>query len=97
LDQRVLHSVSVALRHGSRSLKPVLYVENFDKVVAKAVSLGATAQGTVSDMFWGDRCGNVVDPNGYMWMIGTHKAEPTNETNQKRKCRRDAADAECLK
>lgn len=29
------------------------------------------------DMFWGDRCGTIVDPDGYIWMIGTHKAEPT--------------------
>jgi PhnB protein len=54
-----------------------LYVENVDKVVAKAASLGATAQGPVMDMFWGDRCGTVVDPDGYSWMIATHKAEPS--------------------
>jgi hypothetical protein len=29
------------------------------------------------DMFWGDRCGTVVDPDGYSWMVGTHKAEPS--------------------
>jgi hypothetical protein len=28
-------------------------------------------------MFWGDRCGTIVDPDGYSWMVGTHKAEPT--------------------
>lgn len=54
-----------------------LYVENVDKVVARATSLGATAQGLVMDMFWGDRCGTVVDPDGYSWMIATHKAEPS--------------------
>ena len=70
---------------GKRSAKSVgaspaslfLYVENVDKVVAKAISLGATGQGPVMDMFWGDRCGTVVDPDGYAWMVGTHKAEPT--------------------
>lgn len=70
---------------GSRSAKTVgaspaalyLYTEHVDKVVAKAVKLGATAQGPVMDMFWGDRCGTVVDPDGYTWMIGTHMAEPT--------------------
>jgi PhnB protein len=41
-----------------------LYAGNADKVVAKAVSLGAAAQGPVIDMFWGDRCGTVVDPDG---------------------------------
>jgi PhnB protein len=51
--------------------------ENVDKTVAKAVKLGATQQGEVMDMFWGDRCGSLVDPEGYNWMIATHIAEPT--------------------
>lgn len=81
---------SVAM--GRRSAKSVgasptslyLYVENVDKVVAKAISLGATSQGPVMDMFWGDRCGTVTDPDGYTWMVGTHKAEPTaNEMKKK--------------
>jgi PhnB protein len=48
-----------------------VYVENVDKVVEKAAKLGATQQGPVMHMFWGDRCGTVVDPDGYTWMIGT--------------------------
>ncbi|HXI41932.1 MAG TPA: VOC family protein [Bryobacteraceae bacterium] len=70
---------------GARSAKTLggspgtlyLLVENADKVVAKAVKLGATAQGPVMDMFWGDRCGTIVDADGNSWMIATHKAEPT--------------------
>jgi PhnB protein len=54
-----------------------LLVENADQVVAKAVKLGAEAKGPVMDMFWGDRSGTVVDPDGYTWMIATHKSEPT--------------------
>jgi PhnB protein len=77
---------------GRRSAKTVgaspaglfIYVENVDKVVGKATGLGATTQGQVMDMFWGDRCGMVVDPDGYAWMVGTHKAEPTaREMNKK--------------
>lgn len=79
---------------GSRSAKEVgasptslyLLTENVDKVVAKAVKLGATSKGPVMDMFWGDRCGTVVDLDGYTWMIATHKAEPTpKEMNKKMK------------
>src|SRR5246127_2095036 len=70
---------------GSRSAKTIggspstlyLLTENADKGVAKAVKLGAALKGPVMDMFWGDRCGTVVDPDGYTWMVGTHKAEPT--------------------
>jgi hypothetical protein len=40
-------------------------------------------QGPVMDMFWGDRCGTVVDQDGYPWMVGTHKAEPTAEEMKK--------------
>ena len=60
-----------------------IYVENVDKIVEKATKLGATPQGPVMDMFWGDRCGNVVDPDGYTWMVGTHKAEPTAKEMKK--------------
>ena len=65
-------SMLVPEMHGARGAKNLggspatLYVlvENADKVVAKAVKLGATAQGPVIDMFWGDRVGTVVDPEG---------------------------------
>jgi PhnB protein len=70
---------------GSRSAKTIgaspaslyLLTENADKAVAKAVKLGAKAKGPVMDMFWGDRCGTLVDPEGYTWMVATHVSEPT--------------------
>jgi PhnB protein len=61
-----------------------LLTENVDKVVAKAVKLGATPAKPVMDMFWGDRCGTVVDPEGYSWMVATHKAEFTPQEMKKR-------------
>jgi len=69
-------------RRGAKSLGAspstlYVYVQNVDKTIAKAIGLGAQAQGPVMDMFWGDRCGTVVDPDGYMWMVATHKAEPS--------------------
>jgi uncharacterized glyoxalase superfamily protein PhnB len=63
-----------------------LLTENADKVVAKAVKLGGTAQGPMMDMFWGDRCGMVIDPDGYSWMVATHVADLTpQEMNRKMK------------
>lgn len=79
---------------GSRSAKGIgasptslyLLTKNADKMVAKAVKLGATSKGPVMSMFWGDRCGTVLDPDGYMWMIATHIAQPTpKEMQQKMK------------
>ena len=54
-----------------------LLVESVDKTVARAVKLGAKLQGPVSVMFWGDRCGRLVDPEGYSWYVATHIADPT--------------------
>jgi len=77
---------------GARSVKTIgaspaslfLLTENVDKVVAKAVKLGAASKGPVMDMFWGDRCGTVIDPEGYSWMIATHIANPTPQEMQKK-------------
>ena len=79
-------------QRGSRSAKTIggspvtlyLTVENVDKVVAKAVKLGATPAGQVMDMFWGDRCGTIVDPDGNTWMVATHMAEPTTAEMKKK-------------
>ena len=77
---------------GSRSAKSIgaspaslyLLTESADKTVAKAVKLGASPKGPVMDMFWGDRCGVLVDPEGYTWMIATHIAEPAPKEMQKK-------------
>jgi PhnB protein len=77
---------------GSRSAKSIgasptslyLLTENVDKVVAKAVKLGAAPKGPVMDMFWGDRSGTIVDPDGYVWMVATHMAAPTPREMQKK-------------
>ena len=61
-----------------------LTTENADKLVAKAVKLGATQKGPVMEMFWGDRCGTIVDPDGNTWMIATHVSEPTPQEMKKR-------------
>ena len=71
MDKRTAKSL------GASPASLFLYVENVDKAVSKALGLGATGKGPVMDMFWGDRCGTIVDPDGYTWMIGTHKADPT--------------------
>jgi PhnB protein len=69
---------------GSSPVSLYLLTENVDKAVAKAVKLGGTAQGPIMDMFWGDRWGTVIDPEGYTWMIATHIAEPTPQEMKKK-------------
>ncbi len=62
---------------GPKALKgsPVtihLYVEDADATAAKAVKAGAKITMPVAEMFWGDRYGQLEDPFGHRWSIGTH-------------------------
>lgn len=49
-----------------------LYVVDVDAAVARAVDAGARVTMPVSDMFWGDRYGQLEDPFGHRWSIATH-------------------------
>jgi PhnB protein len=77
---------------GGSPISLYLPVENVDKVVAKAVKLGANFVTPVMDMFWGDRCGTVADADGNHWWIVTHIAEPT--AAEMRKSMKDMAKAQ---
>jgi len=52
-------------------------VDNVDDVFGNAVAAGGKVLMPVADMFWGDRCGMIADPDGNKWMLATHVSEPT--------------------
>ena len=67
---------------GPKALKgtPVtihLYVEDADAFAARAVAAGAKVTMPVSDMFWGDRYGQLEDPFGHRWSVATHVRDVT--------------------
>jgi PhnB protein len=73
---------------GPKSLKgsPVaihLYVENVDAFAAQAVRAGARITMPVSDMFWGDRYGQLEDPFGHRWSVATHVRDVSPAEMQK--------------
>ncbi len=61
-----------------------LYVPDVDAVFAQAVKAGATVERPVSDQFYGDRNGDLIDPFGHRWGISTHKEDLTLEEIQAR-------------
>jgi PhnB protein len=61
-----------------------LYVEDVDKAFKRATDAGATAKMPVSNMFWGDRYGQVVDPFGHVWGLSTHVEDVSPEEIEKR-------------
>jgi PhnB protein len=48
-----------------------LYVEDADAAFKRAVEAGATVAMPIQDTFWGDRYGQLVDPFGHNWSIGS--------------------------
>lgn len=73
---------------GPNSLKgsPVtlhLMVPDVDAAVAQAVAAGAKPTMPVTDMFWGDRYGQVIDPFGHRWSVATRIRELSPEEMQK--------------
>jgi PhnB protein len=61
-----------------------LYVEDCDAVFQRAVSLGAKVLQPMTDKFYGDRSGTLLDPFGHQWTISTHQEDVTPEEVQKR-------------
>lgn len=85
---------------GGSSSSAVIYVEDADTVVDKAVKAGAKVTMPVADQFWGDRCGNIVDPFGHQWFVATHLEDPSPEELQRRfqaMCENPPADMGCAK
>jgi PhnB protein len=71
---------------GGTSVSLMLYVENVDAVVRRAIDEGATLTTEVADQFWGDRFGAVTDPFGHVWTIATHVEDvPPDELTERAK------------
>jgi PhnB protein len=48
-----------------------LQVDDADRWFDRAVAAGATPTMPLADMFWGDRYGQLTDPFGHCWSIGS--------------------------
>ena len=61
-----------------------LYVPDVDSRFAKAVAAGASVKQPVTDQFYGDRSGTVIDPFGYTWHISTHTEDVSPKEMERR-------------
>jgi PhnB protein len=81
---------------GGKSLKAIggsptslwVYVEDCDSLYNRAKAAGAKVadgpMGALQDQFWGDRTGTLIDPEGYIWTIATHKEDLSPDEMKKR-------------
>lgn len=73
---------------GPKTLKgsPVfihLTVKDVDAFAERAVKAGAKITMPITDMFWGDRYGQLEDPFGHRWSVATHLKDMTAEEIKK--------------
>ena len=61
-----------------------VYVEDVDATFAAAVAAGATELRPVANQFYGDRVGQLEDPFGHRWSVGTHVEDVSEEEMARR-------------
>jgi PhnB protein len=69
---------------GGSPVSIMLYVEDVDAVIGRAVDASAKLLRPVEDKFYGDRAGSLEDPYGHQWHIATHQEDLSPEEIQKR-------------
>lgn len=81
-DERPEQDCKSAETLGASPISLYIYVPNVDPAFKQAIDAGATEIMSVTDMFWGDRCGTLKDPFGYAWTVATHTRDLTQEKIQ---------------
>ena len=66
---------SAPLLDGSSSVVIYVYLEDVDRVIDRAVAAGATVLMPVTNAFWGDRVGRIIDPSGHVWNVATRSKD----------------------
>lgn len=69
---------------GGSTVVLMVYVDDADAVIARAVAAGARLLIPPADHFYGDRSGRIEDPFGHLWTISTHKEDVSVEEMQRR-------------
>ncbi len=61
-----------------------IYVEDVDTLFNQSVAAGAKVTMPLADQFWGDRYGQIVDPFGHHWALGSHVEDVAPEEMERR-------------
>ena len=57
---------------GGTPVSIMVYVEDVDAIIGRAVNNGAKLAVPNKDQFYGDRSGTIHDPFGHVWTVATH-------------------------
>jgi PhnB protein len=61
-----------------------VYVREVDSAFTQALKAGARQEQPVTDQFYGDRSGSLMDPFGHRWTLATHKEDVSPDELQRR-------------
>lgn len=78
-----MNSLSPQSRGGT-SVTIHIYCKDVDAAFNRAVSAGAKVLMPVTDMFWGDRYGQVEDSSGHRWSLAAHKEDLSSKEVEER-------------
>jgi PhnB protein len=70
--------------YGGSPVSLMIYCEDVDAWVKRAVDAGARIERPVENQFYGDRSGGIVDPYGHKWHISTHVEDVSPEEMDRR-------------
>jgi PhnB protein len=69
---------------GGSPVNILVYVDDVDRFVERAVKAGAKVTRPVADQFYGDRLGVLDDPFGHSWSFATHIEDVSPEEMRRR-------------
>lgn len=69
---------------GGSPVSLMLYVEDVDTIFNQALAAGASVKEALTDKFYGDRTGTLVDPFGHVWHVSTHQEDLSLEEMERR-------------
>jgi PhnB protein len=69
---------------GGSPVRMLLYVDDVDATVARAIAAGAKLVRPIEDQFYGDRAGGLEDPFGHYWHLATHIEDVSPEEMSRR-------------
>jgi PhnB protein len=69
---------------GNSPVGLLLYVDNVDKTVERALALGAKLKKPIQDQPYGDRNGTIEDPFGHKWTVAVHLEDVSPEEMERR-------------
>ena len=70
--------------YGGTPVGLMIYVPDADTAFDRAVQAGATVDRPVTDHFYGDRSGTLVDPFGHKWTLSTHVEDVPDDEIRRR-------------